>query len=133
MIYTNLKKEGYMGFVDIPSDMLHNESCIYMTYIVFLHHTSFKIGIILFLGIHVPKNQIVRRRESVLLRFQKCKNSLYMSHRIGKLTICRGENKGADQLRSNCEADQRPFVFAPRILQFLFFLNPKFPASNHLL
>ena len=26
---------------------------------------------------------------------------------MGKLTICIGENKGADQLRSNCEADQR--------------------------
>ena len=30
-----------------------------------------------------------------------------MSHRMGKSTICIGENKGADQLRSNCEADQR--------------------------
>ena len=26
---------------------------------------------------------------------------------MGKSTICIGENKGADQLRSNCEADQR--------------------------
>ena len=26
---------------------------------------------------------------------------------MGKLTICIGENKDADQLRSNCEADQR--------------------------
>ena len=25
------------------------------------------------------------------------------------------------------------FVFAPRIVQFLYFLNPEFPASNHLL
>ena len=25
---------------------------------------------------------------------------------MGKQTICLGENKGADQLRSNCEADQ---------------------------
>ena len=33
-----------------------------------------------------------------------------------KPTICIGENKGADQLRSN-------FVFATRIVQFLFFLN----------
>ena len=30
-----------------------------------------------------------------------------MSHRMGKPTICIGENKGTDQLRSNCEADQR--------------------------
>ena len=26
---------------------------------------------------------------------------------MGQPTICIGENKGADQLRSNCEADQR--------------------------
>ena len=32
---------------------------------------------------------------------------LYMSRPMGKPTICIGENKGADQLRSNCEADQR--------------------------
>ena len=30
-----------------------------------------------------------------------------MSRRMGKPTICIGENKGADQLRSDCEADQR--------------------------
>ena len=30
-----------------------------------------------------------------------------MSRLMGKPTICIGENKGADQLRSNCEADQR--------------------------
>ena len=30
-----------------------------------------------------------------------------MSRRMGKPTICIGENKGADQLRSNCKADQR--------------------------
>ena len=31
---------------------------------------------------------------------------MIMSRRMGKPTICIGENKGADQLRSNCEADQ---------------------------
>ena len=30
-----------------------------------------------------------------------------MSRLMGKPTICICENKGADQLRSNCEADQR--------------------------
>ena len=29
-----------------------------------------------------------------------------MSLRMGKPTICIGENKGTDQLLSNCEADQ---------------------------
>ena len=45
---------------------------------------------------------------------------------MGKPTICMGENKGADQLI-------RAFVFATRIVQFLYFLNPKFQASNLLL
>ena len=31
---------------------------------------------------------------------------MHMSRRLGNPTICIGENKGADQLRSNCEADQ---------------------------
>ena len=51
---------------------------------------------------------------------------LYMSHHMGKPTICIGENKGADQLIST-------FVFATQIVQLLFFLNPKFKASSQLL
>ena len=47
---------------------------------------------------------------------------------MGKPTICLSENKGADQLRSNCEADQRlcfrysdstvPFLLEFEILRF---------------
>ena len=47
-------------------------------------------------------------------------------------TICIGKNKGADQLCINCGADHA-FVFSTWIVQFLSFLNPKFPASYHLL
>ena len=49
-----------------------------------------------------------------------------------KPTICIGENKAADQLRGNREADQRLF-FATWIVQFLFYLNPKFQASSSFL
>ena len=45
-----------------------------------------------------------------------------------KPTICICETKGTDQLCSNCA-----FVFHTRIVQFLYFLNPKFPASSYLL
>ena len=48
---------------------------------------------------------------------------------MGKPTICIGENKGADQLRSNISA----FAFATWIVQSLFFLHPKFQASSYLL
>ena len=49
-----------------------------------------------------------------------------------KPDFCLGENKGADQLRGNREADHA-FVFATRIVQFLFYLNPKFQASSSFL
>ena len=34
----------------------------------------------------------------------------HMSNHMGKPTICIGVNKGADQLRGNCEADQRLYA-----------------------
>ena len=51
---------------------------------------------------------------------------------MGKPTICLGENKGADQLRSNCVTAKliSAFVFATRIVQFLRYLTPKFQASS---
>ena len=49
--------------------------------------------------------------------------SFKMSRLMGKPTICKGENKDADQLIS-------VVVFATRIVQFLFYLNPKFQASS---
>ena len=55
---------------------------------------------------------------------------------MGKRTTCIGENKGADQLRSNCEAADQlisAFVFATRIVRFIYFINPKFQASSLLL
>ena len=48
-----------------------------------------------------------------------------------KPAFCICENKDADQLRSNREADQ-PLSFRYRILQFLYFLNPKFQAFTYL-
>ena len=46
-----------------------------------------------------------------------------------KPAFCICENKDADQLRGNREADQR-LVFATYILQSLYFLNLKFQASS---
>ena len=45
---------------------------------------------------------------------------------------CICENKGADQLRSNC-AVVSAFVLAIRKVQSLSYLNPKFQASSYLL
>ena len=44
--------------------------------------------------------------ESELFHAQKLKCH-HLSRLMGKQTICIGENKGADQLHSYCEADQR--------------------------
>ena len=46
--------------------------------------------------------------------------------------FCLCENKDADQLRSNSEADQR-LCFRYTDSKFLFFLNQKFQASSTLL
>ena len=51
---------------------------------------------------------------------------------MGKPTICIGENKDADQLCGSREMISA-FVFATRIVQFLFYLNPKFQASSSFL
>ena len=45
-----------------------------------------------------------------------------LSHSMGKTTICEVTAKLISA-----------FVFATRIVPFLYFLNLKFPASNHLL
>ena len=46
--------------------------------------------------------------------------------------FCICENKDADQLHSTAKLISA-FVFATRIVQFLFYLNPKFQVSSHLL
>ena len=65
----------------------------------------------------------------------------HMSRIMRKPAFCICENKDADQLRGNREADQRlcfaklinAFVFATRIVQSLYYLHQKFQASSHLL
>ena len=48
-----------------------------------------------------------------------------------KPTICIGENKDAAQLRGNREADQHLcFRYSDSTIPGLFYLNPKFQASN---
>ena len=48
-----------------------------------------------------------------------------------KPAFCICENKDADQLHGNRELSA--FVFATRKVQSLYFLNPKFQTSSHLL
>ena len=54
-----------------------------------------------------------------------------MSSVMGKPTYFICENKGADQLRGNREADQRLY-FRYMDSTNLYFLNPKFQASGYL-
>ena len=60
---------------------------------------------------HVWNKSTMRKRNSSIFRRQRndaiCFHAMHLSRPMGKPTICKGENKGADQLRSNCEADQR--------------------------
>ena len=50
---------------------------------------------------------------------------------MGKPTIRIGENKDADQLRGNREADQRLCFRCSDTIPLLFKLNPKFQASGY--
>ena len=53
---------------------------------------------------------------------------------MGKPTICIGENKDADQLRGNREADQRLcFRYSDSAIPQFNYLNPKFQASSSFL
>ena len=47
------------------------------------------------------------------------------------ISMCK--NKGQDQLHGNGAKLISAFVIATKIVQSLYFLNPKFQASNHLL
>ena len=50
-----------------------------------------------------------------------------------KPDFCICQNKDADQLRGYSAKLISAFVFATRIVQSLYFLNPKFQASSHFL
>ena len=52
----------------------------------------------------------MNKKQSNAAKIVQCREDkilLYMSRLVGKPTICIGENKDADQLRGNREADQR--------------------------
>ena len=52
---------------------------------------------------------------------------------MGKPTICIGKNKGADQLRSNCEADQHLcFCYMDSTIPLLskFKISSLYPSSS---
>ena len=49
-----------------------------------------------------------------------------------KPAFCTSENKDADQLRATTKLISA-FVFDTQLVQFLYFINQKFQASDHLL
>ena len=58
--------------------------------------------------------------------------SIKLSLVMRKPDFCICENKDADQLRGNREADQH-LCFRYTLVQSIYYLNPKFQASSHLL
>ena len=57
-----------------------------------------------------------------------CIEHSYLSRDVRKPDICICKNKDADQLTAKLIS---AFVFATRIVQFLYYLNPKFQPSSH--
>ena len=60
-----------------------------------------------FLKLNFPSTYNVIPQNPRMSKFYQNYNQNIMSRPMGKPTICIGENKGADQLRGNREADQR--------------------------
>ena len=102
----------------------------------FLTHRLILLYLATYLGGQWHQTPTVEEERCIQMRW--CKEMTGVAHKsnlsriLRKPDFCLCENKGADQLRSNCEADHA-FVFAIRIVLFIFFLNPKFQVSNHLL
>ena len=63
--------------------------------------------------------------------FRPLEPHLYMSRVMRKPAFCICKNKSADQY-SNCTADQRLCFRFIDVVQALYFLNPKYQASNRL-
>ena len=76
-----------------------------------------------FLGINVALCDSVHNVKTI--------HGLY-EPRVRKPDFCICKNKDADQLRDTAKLISA-FVFATRIVQSLYFLNPKFQASRHFL
>ena len=58
------------------------------------------------------------------------RNQVHLSRPMRKPTICICETKGADQLCSNCEADQRLCFCYNTDSEFFYFLNQSFQPLN---
>ena len=75
---------------------------------------------------------IFRRFHTILCPTFNTISTLYLSRLMGKPTICICETKAQISFAVTAKLISA-FVFATRIVQFLYFLNPKFPVSSHLL
>ena len=78
-------------------------------------------------------NVYVKLKFKAILRRATDAGEDEMSRVVRKPAFCICENKDADQLRGNREADQRLCFRYRDSTQSLYFLNPKFQASSHLL
>ena len=67
------------------------------------------------------------------LKSRSSSRNAYMRRVMRKPTFCICENKGAEISFTVTAKLISAFVFATRIITFLYFLNPKFPAPRHLL
>ena len=80
-----------------------------------------------------PKNHPSKPKLKITkLQKDRSPGEQYLSLVMRKPFFCICENKDADQLRGNREADQR-FCFRYTDSTFPLLLNPKFQVSSHLL
>ena len=95
--------------------------------------------IVLQIRLHSEKKNIVLDKEVQTVSFEihrkyyrlRCELCVVYESRHEKASFCKREHKGADQLCGNRAADQR--LCLRYITRSLYFLNPKFQVSSHLL
>ena len=85
-------------------------------------------------------NELKGKEMETLISKQNVREELFMNqaemHYLSRVMIkpgfCICENKDADQLRGTAKLISA-FIFNTRIVQSIYFLNPKFHGSSHLL
>ena len=104
-----IRKPGFCIFENKGADQLCSHQLInafvlakWIVQFLFLN-PEFQASI-LFVWLHKQVCVPPRRFSRIVTQIS---SNYHLSCHMGKATICSGKNKGADQLCSNCEADQR--------------------------
>ena len=96
----------------------------------FTMNSKCHVWVIIYPNHTIPWQPIFFSTNNCQMIFFSCHRTTSRIMRKPTFSIC--ENKGADSLAVTVKLINA-FVFPTQIVQFVYFLNPKFPVSSHLL